>query len=75
MAEKLSPNDIAMAAAQGVAIALNARKLKANAVGDELVYPIHHIICGIPQYMFDVAITQGTDGNFSPSKAVQVTGQ
>jgi hypothetical protein len=73
MAEKLSPNDIAIAAAQGVAIALNARKLKASAVGDELVYPIHHIICGIPQYMYDVAIAQGPDGGFSAGKAVQVT--
>jgi hypothetical protein len=75
MAEKLSPNDIAHAAAQGVAIALNARKLKASAVHDELTYPFHHIICGIPQYMFEVAISQGPDGSVSVGKAVQVQGQ
>jgi hypothetical protein len=75
MAEKLSPNDIAIAAAQGVAIALNARKLKANAPNEELAYPFRHIICGIPQYMYDVAIAQGPDGNFSVGKAVQTTEQ
>jgi hypothetical protein len=73
MAEKLSPNDLAAAAAQGVAIALNARKAKAHAVTDELLYPLHHVICGIPQYMYEVAITQGADGNFSAGKAVQTT--
>ncbi|MGC1550262.1 MAG: hypothetical protein WA777_17215 [Rhodanobacter sp.] len=74
MSEKLSPNDIAIAAAQGVAIALNARKHKASAVKDELVYPIHHIICGIPQHMFEVSITQGADGIHSVGNAVQAKG-
>lgn len=71
MSEKLTPNDIAIAAAQGVAIALNARKHKVSAVQDELLYPIHHVICGIPQYMFDVPVTQGVDGVYSVGNAVQ----
>jgi hypothetical protein len=73
MAEKLHPSDLAAAAAQGVAIALNARKLKGDAVKEELLFSLHHVICGIPQYLYDVTITQGEDGRFSAGSPVQTT--
>lgn len=75
MAEKLSPNDIAQAAAQGVAIALNARKLKSGAIHEEFTTPFHRIICGIPQYMFEVGISQNADGSVAVSKAQQIQEQ
>lgn len=75
MAEKLSPHDLAQAAAQGVAIALNARKLKSGAIHEEFTSPFHHIICGIPQYMFEVSISQGPDGSVSVGRAQQIQGQ
>jgi hypothetical protein len=73
MSDKLAPNDIALAAARGVAIALDARKHKPSAVQDELVYPVHRIICGIPQHMFEVAVTQGPDGSHSVGNAVKTS--
>ena len=71
MSDKLAPNDIALAAARGVAIALDARKHKPGAVKEELVYPVHRIICGIPQHMFEVDVTQAADGTHSVGNVVQ----
>ena len=64
MSEVLTPKEIASAAAQGVAIALGARKPRPGAVKEELFIP-PRIICGIPPAIFEVELTPNPSGGFS----------
>jgi hypothetical protein len=64
MSEALTPKEIARAASQGVAIALNARKPKPHANTEELFIP-PHLICGIPPAIFEVALKADSAGLYS----------
>ena len=67
MSQALTPKEIARAAAQGVAIALNARKgAPAAAKEERFIQP--HLICGIPPVIFEVAFNADPAGEFSPSE-------
>jgi hypothetical protein len=59
----LAPKEIAAAAAQGVVVALNARKSNPAAPKEDLVRP-PHLICGIPPDLFEVAF-QGPAGSYT----------
>ncbi len=64
MSETLTPKELAMAAAQGVAIALNARR--AAAAKEEFFHrPI--IICGIPQEIYEVPLELDEGGLVTPA--------
>lgn len=56
MSQQLTPKDFALAAAQGVAIALNARGGEAKSEALRTVLP-PRIICGIPPVIFEVQLT------------------
>ncbi len=64
MSQALSPKEIAKAAAQGVAIALSARKPAPGGVKEDFYIP-PYLICGIPPYIFEVALTPDQAGGFS----------
>lgn len=64
MSEALTPKEIARAASQGVAIAVNARKPKPHANTEELFIP-PHLICGIPPAIFEVALKADSAGLYS----------
>jgi hypothetical protein len=64
MSGALTPKDIAIAAAQGVAIALNARKQKPGAAKDEFVFR-PPLVCGIPPAIFEVDIKPDTSGTYT----------
>lgn len=67
MSEALNPKEIARAAAQGVAIALNARSAAPGAVKDALFVP-PHLICGIPPVIFEVALKPDSAGVYTPGE-------
>jgi hypothetical protein len=67
MSEPLSPRDIAVAAAQGVAIALNARSSKGGAAAAPAPdiaenYIRKPIICGMPTVLFEVFLKADSTG-------------
>jgi len=64
MSQALTPKDLALAAAQGVAIALNARKTQPGAATEEFFRP--PLICGIPPAIFEVDIKPDANGLFAP---------
>jgi hypothetical protein len=72
MSEALNPEEIAFAAAQGVAIALNARKPKPGEEREE-VTP-RHIICGIPPVLFDVTLIDDGRGSYGVGGLINKTG-
>jgi hypothetical protein len=65
MAEALNPKEIAMAAAQGVAIALSARTAKTGGGKDELYKP-PRLICGIPPVLYAIDFAPDGQGGFTP---------
>ena len=67
MSEALNPKEIARAAAQGVAIALNARSASPGAAKEALFLP-PHIICGIPPAIFEVSLKPDSAGVYAPSE-------
>jgi len=67
---ELTPKELAAAAAQGVAIALNARGAKPGAKEEKFVLP-HRIICGIPQHLYEVGFTPSPGGGVSPTEPKQ----
>jgi hypothetical protein len=69
MSEALTPKEIARAASQGVAIALNARKPKSHATTEALFVP-PHLICGIPPVIFEVALKADSAGVYSPGEPI-----
>lgn len=65
MSEALTPKEIARAAAQGVAIALNARKGEHGGPKKGELFLQRPIICGIPPVIFEVAFNRNTAGELS----------
>lgn len=69
MSQALTPKEIARAAAQGVAIALNARKGASGAPKkEEALFVQRPIICGIPPVVFEVAFNANPAGELSPGE-------
>ena len=68
MSEALTPKEIARAAAQGVAIALHARKGAAGGPKKEELFIQRPIICGIPPAIFEVAFNPNPAGELSPGE-------
>jgi hypothetical protein len=64
MSGALTPKEIAIAAAQGVAIALSARKPKPGAPTEELFFR-PPLVCGIPPAIFEVDIKPNPDGTYT----------
>ena len=65
MSQALTPKELALAAAQGVAIALNARKPQPGAPTEEFFFR-PPLICGIPPVIFEVDIQPDDNGVFAP---------
>jgi hypothetical protein len=65
MSQSLTPEELAKAAAQGVAIALNARKPKHGGATEEFLWR-PPLVCGIPPAIFYVDIQPDSDGNYAP---------
>ena len=70
MSETLTPKELAAAAAQGVAIALNARKPKSG-VKEEFLLPHRIIVCGIPPALFDVHLVADQAGQVTAGTMTQ----
>jgi hypothetical protein len=68
MSQALTPKELALAAAQGVAIALTARKAQPGASTEEFIRP--PLICGYPREMFEVPIEADDKGVFAPGPIV-----
>jgi hypothetical protein len=68
MSQALTPKELALAAAQGVAIALTARKAQPGASTEEFIRP--PFICGIPPAIFQVDIKPDDNGTFAPGPIV-----
>ena len=68
MSQALTPKGLALAAAQGVAIALTARKAQPGASTEVFLRPT--IICGIPTVIFEVDLQPNNDGVFVPGPIV-----
>jgi hypothetical protein len=74
MSEALNPKEIAMAAAQGVAIALNARKPKTGGNIEEFYTLPHRIVCGIPPILFEATLLDDGRGSYSIGGLINKTG-
>ena len=68
MSQALTPKELALAAAQGVAIAMTARKAQPGASTEAFIRPI--LICDIPTVTFEVDLLAGDDGVFVPGPIV-----
>jgi hypothetical protein len=68
---KIDPKQIALAAAQGVAIALSHRKGEDK--GAEFIRP-PIIICGLPKILYEAVLTADPDGKVTVQSVTQQHG-